>query len=271
MTTVQKKIAELIYSYDKTDITKLDDRFYAKCLLTRVNQTKCGNENEYLNYMQEDNRELEILRNSLFVSYSEFFRNSLTFCLLEHEVLPLLINNKIKSNQREIRIWSMACAAGQEIYSLAILLKEMNLKDKIKVRIFATDQSEKEIEKAKKGVFGYTEINPMSVKRMTDWLIKTGENYCVKDELKEMIDFSTFDILSSASNCPPTSIFCDFDLIFCANILFYYKPEFRHIITQKLRKSLSKNGFLVTGETEREIMTQQLFQEVFPNSAIFKI
>ena len=74
---------------------------------TRVNQTKCGNENEYLNYMQEDNRELEILRNSLFVSYSEFFRNSLTFCLLEHEVLPLLINNKIKSNQREIRILSI--------------------------------------------------------------------------------------------------------------------------------------------------------------------
>ncbi|MDD3323197.1 MAG: hypothetical protein PHS59_17325 [Paludibacter sp.] len=267
----QNKIAERLYNFDKTDISKFEESFYNKSLLTRIKETNCENKKDYLKFLEENKTELTILKNSLFISYSEFFRNSLTFSLLEHEVLPALINNKIKNKQHEIRIWSAACAGGQEVYSLAILLNEMNLKDKIKVRIFATDQSEQEIERAKKGQFAYSEISGISVKRMNNWLIKEGETYRVKDELKEMIDFSTFDLFTTASNCPPASIFCDFDLVFCANILFYYKPYFRQTIIQKIRKNISIKGYLVTGETEREVLLQNNFQEVFPKSAIFKI
>ncbi len=220
----------------------------------------------YTNHNESDN-----FIQSLFVSYSEFFRNSLTFSVLEHEVLPSLISKKLADNQQEVRIWSAACAGGQEAYSLAILFKEMNFRQKINIRIFATDHSEKEIEKAKKGYFCYSDLNQISLKRLDKWFIKEGETYKVKEELKEIIDFSVFDLLDKHSQCPPASIFCDFDLIICANILFYYKPDIRKEIIMKMRKSLSEIGYFVTGEIEREILTQYKFQEVFPKSSIFKI
>jgi chemotaxis protein methyltransferase CheR len=151
-----------------------------------------------------------------------------------------------------------------------MLLSEFTNDNKIKFRIFATDQSEEQIEYAKKGVYKLSELRSLNVGRLANWFTKEGDNYSVKPELKEHIEFSTFDLFSKEFSSPPTSIFGDFDLILCANLLFYYKPEFQKLILKKVKNCLSTDGFLVTGETEREILMQQRFKEVYPSSAIFK-
>lgn len=270
MNSAQKEISDLLKEQQNFDISKYDEIFYFKSLTNRLSTTNCNNEDEYLKLLDNNTIEINNLIQSLFVSYSEFFRNSLTFSVLEHEVLPTLIRRKLIDNQQEIRIWSAACAGGQEAYSLAILFKEMNVREKINIRIFATDHSENEIEKAQKGHFCYSDLSQVSLKRLDKWFIKEGETYKIKDELKDIIHFSVFDLLEKHSQCPPASIFCDFDLIICANILFYYKPDVRKEIILKMKKSLSEIGYLVTGETEREMLLQYNFQEVFPKSSIFK-
>jgi chemotaxis methyl-accepting protein methylase len=109
----------------------------------------------------------------------------------------------------------------------------------------------------------------LTLKRKNEWFTKKGDFYVVKNQLKENIDFSVFDLLNENSNCPPSSIFGDFDIIFCANLLFYFKREFRTSILEKLSSSLAKGGLLITGETEREILIQHNYREVYPQSAIF--
>jgi len=91
---------------------------------------------------------------SLCVSYCEFFRNPLTFALLEQSILPGLIAEKERAAQRRIRVRAAGCAAGQEPYSIAILLDELTAArgNTVSFRVFATGNSETELAAAPEGV-----------------------------------------------------------------------------------------------------------------------
>ena len=139
--------------------------------------------------------------------------------MLEKIIFPRLFHEKEGSNQREIRIWSAACVTGQEAYSLAIILTEQN-NSQVTFRIFATDQSDKQIEIAKKGIYSISTLNLVTLKRLDNWFLFNGKNYAVRDKIKANIEFSTFVLLNDVHMCPPSSIFGDFDIVFCANFFF---------------------------------------------------
>lgn len=237
-----------------------------------MTETHCNSVEEYCSLLEQNKNEAEGFLNSLNISYSEFFRNSLTFSVLERIILPALILKKKDTRRKEIRIWSAACAAGQESYSLAMLLEEFINSDseKINYLIFATDQCESLVNDAWEGQYSADSLNNLNLKRVKQWCTKHGDTYSVKQELKKNIDFSVFDLFSEQLSCPPASIFGDFDMVFCANLLFYYKPEFREIILEKTTTCLANGGFIITGETERDILIRHNYNEVFPQSAIFQ-
>jgi len=268
-----KSIGYHILQVHGIDISKYDVTFLDKAVQRRMKDTLCTSQAAYYLFMEQSHFESVVFINSLQISYSEFFRNSLTFSVLEKIILPSMLLNKSTTARNEIRIWSAACAGGQETYSLAMLLHELTNSShgKINFRIFATDQSEIQIKEAQTGEYPESALNGLSLKRVNHWFTKTGEIYTVKPELKENIEFSVFDLLNDQFSCPPTSIFGDFDLIVCANILFYYHPEFQNKIITKSRNCLSENGYLITGETERDLLFQSGFHEVYPQTAIFKI
>lgn len=266
------QITELLLKTHSVDISKFDETFLEKIIRKRITETLCNSEATYCTLLEQNEKEGKIFFDSLFINYSEFFRNSLTFSVLEKIILPTLISKKTKTKRKEIRIWSAACATGQETYSLAMLLKEYRNGDgeEIYFRIFATDYCETEINQAQKGVYSIEALNNLSLKRINQWFTKKGDSYSVKPELRENIDFSVFDLLSEEFSSPPTSIFGDFDLVVCANLFFYYKPSYRKKILEKTTQCLTKGGYLMTGETERSIVMQHNFEEVIPQSAIFR-
>ena len=254
------------------DVIKFDANFLTRTLQKRMTLNSCNNFEEYFSILKKDIKEAYVLKDSLQNGYSEFFRNSLTYAVLEHIVLPSIIMQMKKNNRKEIRIWSAACASGQEAYSLAILMEEIKevVGGKIKYRIFATDQDKSKIDDAIKGQYSYSAVSNISGKVLEKWLLRNGDSFFVKPELKEHIDFSIFDLFSENFSCPPASIFGDFDIVLCANLLFYYKDEYRKLIIKKTTGSLSEKGYLVVGETERDILRKLGYKEPFPQSAIFK-
>lgn len=266
-----KTVTDLLLQSQNIDISKYDEKFLEKSVSRRMNETNCKTEESYLRYLKQNFVEAEHFEQSLQISYTEFFRNSLTYSVLEKVVFPALLHKKLHNKNKEIRIWSTACASGQETYSLAMLLKELTkgVEDKINFRIFATDQSELQINEAQKGQYPESALSYLSLKRIKEWFIKEGDVYTVKPELQENIDFSVFDLFNENQSSPPNSIFGDFDLVICANLLFYYKPKFRAQIIKKTSGCLSKNGYLITGETERDILLKSGFSEIIPQSAIF--
>lgn len=267
-----KDIKDQILLTQGVDISVFDDSFLVKSLKKRMSATGTNAFSDYSNYLQQNKNEVTTFLDSLNINYSEFFRNPLTFAHLEQIVLPALLEKKKKANENEIRIWSAACASGQEAYSIAILCDEMIQKTKTNIgcRIFATDINEEEISNAQKGVFHTTSLNKVTLKRIQTYFTKRDERYTIASSIKEYINFTVFDLLSEQNSCPPASIYGNFDLVFCSNMLFYYMPEYRKTILEKVGNCLTKGGYLITGETEREIVKTENYREVFINSGIFQ-
>src|SRR5450631_3198349 len=273
MIEMNKHVADLLLGSNGIDVSKYDDSFLGKSLLKRMRETHYASIEEYCAFLEQSNEERTNLADSLHINYSEFFRNPLTFAVLERIILPAIVLKNKNAKRKEIRIWSSACAGGQEAYSLAILLEELRNGDSAKFtyRIFASDQCESQVNEAQKGQYSAGALKNMSLKRAEEWFIRRGDLYTIKPEMKVHMDFSLFDLFNEELSCPPASIFGDFDLVLCANLLFYYKNEYQKIVLGKMGNSLTNGGYLVTGETERDILKKRSYHEVFPQSAIFQV
>lgn len=267
-----KDFIELIEKSQGTDISVFDESYLVKSIECRRSLHENMSLKDYYSLLSTSGSEASILIDSLRIAYSEFFRNPLTFSCIEQLILPSLFAKKSKEKRKKIRIWSAACASGQESYSLAILVDEMkeNLEEEIDIRIFATDINEAELAKAEQGIFSSYHLNKVTLKRLQTYFVKNDETYKIASSLKKYLDFSYFDLLSDQKTCPTPSIYGDFDIVMCCNLLFYYTPESRKRILEKIRNTLAPGGYLITGETERDILLKNNYKEVFEASAIFR-
>jgi chemotaxis methyl-accepting protein methylase len=254
------------------EISYYDESFLLKSLEKRLAATSCATIADYCQYLSVHGGEAEEFYRSLNITYSEFFRNPLTFDVLEQRILPALTDEKLELGRSEIRIWSAGCAAGQESYSVAILLEELISARKIPLsfRIFATDISDESLVSARCGVYDTTAVQNVKLKHFQSCFKSHNGSYSIDGRLKQKIEFSYYDLLDERSTCPSGSIYGDFDIVFCSNLLFYYTQETQQFILNKLCHSLSSGGYLVTGEAERAIVKRTGLSEIFPMSAVYR-
>jgi len=256
--------------YEK-DLTIYDEAFLVKTLRRRMAAINI-NQSDYVLYLQKNRDEAESLVASFQISYSQFFRNGLTFAVLEQLVLPQLLSHKPENG--EIRVWSAGCSTGQEAYSIAILLEELLISSSkpMRFRIFATDLSSEALDTARTGVYDEDSLSNVRMKYIKRYFSKMGAAYQVVPGLTEKIVFSQYDLLDAHSTNPPDSIYGDFDMIFCCNLLFYYQTPVRRSIVKKLKRSLAEGGFLITGEAESLFMgNDQNLKMLSASAPVFQI
>jgi chemotaxis protein methyltransferase CheR len=272
MNKIMDNIVRLMSEKYSFDISVYDESFLQKTIVTRANEISCHTITDYLNFLDITSSESSILSDSLNNCHSEFFRNPLTFVILEQFLLPRIFSEKENNHKGEIRIWSAGCAAGQEPYSIAILCdnKKINHYPGVSIRIFATDRSDKELQTARKGIYHFKSIQNSRLELVNKYFSNSGEFYSVFENIKRIIDFSLFDLLSNDVLSPPASIYGGFDIVMCSNLLFYYKSEKQKIILSKLEASLVNGGYLITGEAETEIIrSYRGFKQYSEQSTIF--
>jgi chemotaxis protein methyltransferase CheR len=145
---------------------------------------------------------------------------------------------------------------GQEAYSIAILLDELAVTRgrPMSFRIFATDWSEHELAAARAGVYDEATLQNVRLKHLCRYFTRHDETYHIVPGLRDYVDFSFHDLLDRRRASPTASIYGDFDVVFCNNLLFYYRPDARQYILTQLYRALSPQGYLVTGEAERAIV-----------------
>lgn len=266
------KVVHQIADLYGVDISKFENGFLLNSIEKRVLINRCLDYNHYSALILSDVGEADAFFRSLNINYSEFFRNKLTYSFLEQVVLPGIISLKLAKKEKEIRIWSAACSQGQEPYSLAIICEELTskIKEKIQYRIIATDIGEQEINAAKTGIFTPLSLGNVQFNYLQKYFSNVGENYRISNELRENVDFSVFNLLEGDEFCPPVSIFGNFDIVLCCNLLFYYKPEYRKTIIERLSRCFSKETYFITGETERAFVKECDFREVSSHTGIFR-
>ncbi|HII02268.1 TPA: protein-glutamate O-methyltransferase CheR, partial [Methanosarcinaceae archaeon] len=211
----------------------------------RVRATNSSSYAEYLKILKKDQDEYRNLIEALTVNVSEFFRNPETYTVIEKEVLPALIKSKSNSLVKSIRIWSAGCAAGEEAYSLAILLHMLLDKEfgKYRISIMGTDIDSSSLEKARKGVYGENVLKNVDEKTRERYFIKKGGMYQVTDQLKNITHFKQHDLISG----PKLS---HFDMIICRNVMIYFNKEIQEQLHLDFYKALSQGGFFIIGKAE---------------------
>ena len=267
-----ENIIRFMHDRYKLNVSVYDTSFFKRTIDNRMIYSSCNSTNDYLKLLDKTPSEATSLIESLTNSYSEFFRNPLTFALLKQIIYPIVFDKKESLLTPEVRIWSAGCAAGQEAYSLAMLADEYISEHPVSTsfRIFATDISTKQLEDARHGVFDQKNIRKTTFGFINTYFTIKGQSYTVSEKLKGYIDFSSYDLLDKDTNAPPSSIFGGFDIIMCSNVLFYYQPDIQKLILSKLSRSLNPGGFLLTGEAEIAIVRgDQSFRQFASPTTIF--
>lgn len=206
----------------------------------------------YAEYLVKDSEETDLLIDGLTINVSRFFRDSFTFEYLDHHILPGLIREKFSAKRKELRIWSAGCAGGEEPYSMAILIDQhlRRMKQELAVSIFATDLNHRILEYAKTGIYPAGSLQETKFEYIHTYFQRMGLSYAISPDIKELVRFHYHDLLDSKRYVPRESIFGNFDMVFCRNVLIYFSFEYQKKIIERLYRSLKPGGVLVLGDAE---------------------
>ncbi|WAC41844.1 CheR family methyltransferase [Pedobacter sp. SL55] len=177
------------------------------------------------------------------VNVTEMFRDPSFYRLLREKILPSL------NTYPFIRIWLAGCSTGEEAYSMAILLQELNLLHKS--LIYATDLNPTVLEKAANGMFPLSQMKSYSENYIASGGKKDFSSYYTANytlakfdmELKSKMIFSTHNLVSDRS-------FNEFQLILCRNVLIYFDRPLQFRVFQLFDQSLENLGYLALGTKE---------------------
>ncbi|QIH37502.1 response regulator [Flavobacterium sp. Sr18] len=216
---------------------------------------------EYVKLLLQKNNEIEILYTDLLINVTSFFRETETFKFLKTDLLSKLL--KSKSTEETLRIWVPACSTGQEAYSIAMIIAELQdtKTNKVPIQIFATDLSEEAIRNARNGEYSQSDVESLPKKYLTRFFTKEGDNYRIIKELREMCIFAPHNILRD----PP---FSRMDFVSCCNLLIYFDSAAQKKVFASLHFALNDGGYLMLGKAE-SIGTSSLLFTIVNNK--FKI
>lgn len=256
------KLMHIVKDESGIDLSMYDERFLRQVVHKRFPHVRVSTVADYVRHVSGNPDERDALVQSLNITHTEFFRNPLTFAHIEQWILPSL--SEAKAETCELRIWSAGCSTGQEAYSIAMLMENLQGRNskQIRYRIIATDISESALIQASEGIYRESDVQRIRLHDLNEYFIRQNGTYAVNDRLKKHVWFHAYDLLDSASSYPRESIFGNFDLVVCSNLLFYYRPASQHDIMRKLINSMDAKGFLITGEAERQIVER--FNELYP-------
>jgi chemotaxis protein methyltransferase CheR len=182
---------------------------------------------------------------------SLFFRDQAPFELLQHKILPDLIDRRTQGRSASLpvplRIWSAACSTGQEVYSVAMLLTELlGPLDRYQIRLLGTDISDKAVASASRGLFNRIEIERgLPADKLRRYFTPQADGaWKVRDELRAMTTFRTLNLIEDFTSLGR------FDIILCRNVAIYFDDRHRTELFNRLARVLEPDGYLIIGATE---------------------
>lgn len=201
----------------------------------------------------------------LSVPVSEMFRDPRTFRQLRDEVIPVL------ATWPAINVWQAGCAHGEEVYSLAIVLRECGLYER--AHIFATDFSDDALLRAGEGIYPLREARLYSDNylkaggsgSLSDWFTARYHRIKLDESLRARVTFANHNLVSDG-------VFGEMQLIVCRNVLIYFGDELQDRALGLFRDSLVHGGYLCLGskETLAHTAVAEEFECIAPESSIYR-
>ena len=228
------------YGYDFRDYAGAHTK---RRLEHRRNLTECKNYSEMQHRLIYDEDFFNALLLDLSINVTEMFRDPWFYKAVREKVVPYLKTYPF------FKIWHAGCSAGQEVYSMAILLEEEEMRER--AQIYATDFNELILQKAQAAIYPldvvreYTSnyIKSGGMYSFSDYYLADNDNVILASSLKERILFSSHNLVTDG-------VFGEMNLISCRNVLIYFNKELQNRVLQLFCDSLCPGGFLCLGSKE---------------------
>ncbi|MBI5658274.1 MAG: chemotaxis protein CheR [Nitrosomonadales bacterium] len=216
-------------------------------------------------------KHIEVLAAHLTVGESYFFREKRSLEIFEEHIVPELLRER-RAGERHLRIWSAGCAAGEEPYSIAMLLDRLvPAHEQWHVTILATDINPQSLRKAEQGVYG-----KWSFRGVPDWIKarhfkkREGGRFELSPHIRKKV---TFSYLNLSDDVYPSFLNNTnaMDVIFCRNVLMYFTPEKAGEVAAKLALSLAEGGWLIVSPAETgNALFSPLAAVAFPEAVLYR-
>lgn len=193
---------------------------------------------------RRDDRLIWAVTEAMTSTETAFFRDSKGFDVFRSEILPRLV--AARSGGQPIKIWSAACASGQEPYSLAMLLEDEASKlEGARVELFASDLSEACLEKARSGLYTQFEVQRgLPIRLLLRHFQKEGEMWRISPALMSQIRWRRINLLADLRPLGR------FEAIFCRYAVSSFDAQNRKRVLDQLTSLLADDGYLILGEKE---------------------
>lgn len=232
-------------------------------LTIRMREIDCANYDEYLAKVQKIPQgvmEWTILVDRIMVRETRFFRNTESLDLVRRFLQQRVLQ---KPEGQPLNIWSVGCCSGEEPYSLAIACEEvfLGLQRKPVYAVSGTDISMTSLQMAKAGNYKKRQMSNMKpewIERHFDQL--NDDEFMVKDAIKSHVCFSMSNIVEIDKN-PLRQL----DVIFCQNVLVYFRQALKHKVLDSLAQRLAPGGLLVIAQGETSHWNNELLEKVDDN------
>lgn len=247
-----------------------DFRHYARSSLNRrlkhrLQMSKLEHLSDMIPRIIRDEEFFELLLKDLSVTVTEMFRDPSFYVSLRKEVIPILKTHPF------IKIWHAGCATGEEVYSMAVLLKEEGLLHR--TQIYATDYNNRSLEIAREGAYSLDHIQKFTANYsaaggsacFSDYYTAKYNAAKLSETLKQNITFANHNLVTD-------QVFGEMHLIVCRNVLIYFDNTLQDQVLSLFNESLSYRGFLCLGTKETIDFTavRDKFETVSRKSRIFR-
>ncbi len=250
-------ISELIYKKFGVNLTEKKKALVRGRLNTLVKSLGFDNFSDYYGSVVNDptGGSLLSLIDRISTNHSYFFREGDHFDFLTKRALTEICESLKARGTRNLRVWCAGCAAGEEPYTVAMVLKEFFALEHFQweIGILATDISTSALEQAVAGIYPAHRLTKVPQKYRKYFRKVDEENYRIADSIKQMVLFKRLNFMRDAY---PFSR--KFHVIFCRNVMIYFDQQTKKSLVAKFYRYTDEGGYLFIGHSE------SLGQEVDP-------
>jgi two-component system, chemotaxis family, CheB/CheR fusion protein len=258
-----QKIFILLRSHTGHDFTNYKKNTICRRIERRMNVQQIEDIGGYVRYLQEHPREIDALFKELLIGVTNFFRDPEAFRILKEKLLPPMLASLPEGHS--VRVWVPGCSGGEEVYSLAMVLRECldDIKNPLQIQIFGTDIDNSAIQQARQGLYPASVASDVTAERLRRFFVKDDNSYRIGKEIRDMAVFAFQNVLKD----PP---FTKLDMVSCRNLLIYLDGELQKKIIPLFHYALKPGGILLLGTSETIGGFTDLFEIVDKKWKLFR-
>ncbi len=245
------------FTLDRLGLALGDDKEYLLHgrLQRRMGELGLNDYGQYFRRLSSDRSgaELQLFCNAITTTKSDFYREKEHFELLTNEIYPALKRKIKQSPLGKLRLWSAGCSMGQEVYSMAfeaVDIFEQELEAGLDIKFLATDVNTEVLTVARSGIYNAEMLQTLTVAQQNKHFCKAEKTddsgaLRVNDRIADLIEFRRLNFMQSTYPIETT-----FQVIFCRNVFYYFDPDMRQKVLNRLARYLDDGGWLVLSVTE---------------------